>query len=193
MPKNKPAKKPSGPVLTPTLMKEITETAVQKGVEAYRKEIEKQREETKDRRFRNTKLLLEKYTGLVEHSKGAIHSASQVDDDIELEELVQIMKGYDERYVAEVPSIMESAAFTSTVVHHVNRMLDFWKRCCSVSQKPEDARRYRVIFYLYLAPPEEQKTFQQIADKEMVDISTIYKDHKMALRQLSALFFGYFE
>ena len=63
MPKNKPAKKPSGPVLTPTLMKEITETAVQKGVEAYRKEIEKQREETKDRRFRNTKLLLEKYTG----------------------------------------------------------------------------------------------------------------------------------
>lgn len=88
---------------------------------------------------------------------------------------------------------MKSAAFTSTVVHHVQRMLDFYKRCCDVSQKPEDSRRYRVIHYLYLAEPEERKSFQQIADQEMVDISTIYKDHKLALRQLSALFFGYFE
>ena len=34
---------------------------------------------------------------------------------------------------------------------------------------------------------------QDIAQEENVDISTIYKDHKLALRQLSALFFGYFE
>ena len=94
------------------------------------------------------------------------------------------------RYEASVPSIMKSAAYTSTVVHHVQRMLDFYKRCCDVSQKPEDARRYRVIHYLYLAEPEEKKTFQQIADAETVDISTIYKDHKLALRQLSALFLG---
>ena len=72
-------------------------------------------------------------------------------------------------------------------------MLDFYKRCCEVSQKPEDTRRYRVIYFSYLAEPEEQLTFQQIAEQEMVDISTIYKDHKLALRQLSALFFGYFE
>lgn len=88
---------------------------------------------------------------------------------------------------------MKSAAYTRTLVHHVRRMLDFYKRCCEVSQKPEDARRYRVIYFSYLAEPEEQLTFQQIAEQEMVDISTIYKDHKLALRQLSALFFGYFE
>ena len=38
-----------------------------------------------------------------------------------------------------------------------------------------------------------QKTFQDIAEEENVDVSTIYRDHKMALRQLSALFFGCFE
>lgn len=186
-------KKPSGPILTPTLLRAISEAAAQKGVEAYRKEVEIQRAKARDSRFQNTKLLLEKYKGLEEHSKGAVQSASQVDDDMDLEELVHIMKGYDERYEASVPSIMKSAAFTSTVVHHIQRMLDFYKRCCDVSQKPEDSRRYRVIHYLYLAEPEERKSFQQIADQEMVDISTIYKDHKLALRQLSALFFGYFE
>lgn len=186
-------KKPSGPILTPALLKAISEAAAEKGIEAYRKEIEFQRAEAKDRRFHNTKLLLERYKGLEEHSKEAVHNASQVDDDPDLDELVQMMKGYDERYEASVPSVMKSAAYTSTLVHHVKRMLDFYKRCCDVSQKPEDARRYRVIYYSYLAEPEEQKTFQQIAEDEMVDVSTVYKDHKLALRQLSALFFGYFE
>ena len=189
----KKSTKPTGPILTPTLLRAIAEAAAEKGVEAYRREVEVQRVKARDRRFQNTKFLLEKYKGLEEHSKDAVQSASQVDDDLELEELVQIMRGYDERYEASVPSIMKSAAYTSTVVHHVQRMLDFYKRCCDVSQKPEDARRYRVIHYLYLAEPEEKKTFQQIADAETVDISTIYKDHKLALRQLSALFFGYFE
>ena len=186
-------KQPTGQILTPTLLKAISEAAAQKGVEAYRKEVEDQREKAKDRRFRDTKLLLERYKGLEEHSRDAVYDASQVDDDPDLEELVNMMKGYDNRYKASVPSIMKSASYTRTVVHHVGKMLDFYKRCCEVSKKPEDARRYRVIHSLYLEEPEDRKSYQQIADDEAVDISTIYKDHKLALRQLSALFFGYFE
>ena len=186
-------KKQPGTILTPTLLKAISEAAAQKGVEAYRKEVESQKAAAKDRRYHDTRLLLERYKGLEGHSKEAVQSASQVEDDLDLEELVDMMKGYDERYEATVPSVMKSAAYTRTLVHHVRRMLDFYKRCCEVSQKPEDARRYRVIYFSYLAEPEEQLTFQQIAEQEMVDISTIYKDHKLALRQLSALFFGYFE
>lgn len=186
-------KKPSGPILTPTLLKAIAEAASEKAIEAYRKEVEVHREEAIDRRFHNTKLLLERFKGLEEHSKEAVRSASQVEDDPDLEELVELMKGYDNRYEASVPSIMKSAAYTSTLVHHVKRMLDFYKRCCDVSQKPEDSRRYRIIYSTYLAEPEDQKSFQDIAQEENVDISTIYKDHKLALRQLSALFFGYFE
>ena len=181
-------KKPSGPILTPTLLKAIAEAASEKAIEAYRKEVEVHREEARDRRFHNTKLLLERFKGLE-----AVRSASQVEDDPDLEELVELMKGYDNRYEASVPSIMKSAAYTSTLVHHVKRMLDFYKRCCDVSQKPEDSRRYRIIYSTYLAEPEDQKSFQDIAQEANVDISTIYKDHKLALRQLRALFFGYFE
>lgn len=186
-------KKQPGTILTPTLLKAISEAAAQKGVEAYKKEVENQKAAAKDRRYHDTRLLLERYKGLEEHSKEAVQSAAQVEDDLDLEELVDMMKGYDERYEATVPSVMKSAAYTRLLVHHVRRMLDFYKRCCEVSQKPEDTRRYRVIYFSYLAEPEEQLTFQQIAEQEMVDISTIYKDHKLALRQLSALFFGYFE
>lgn len=146
-------KKPSGPILTPTLLKAIAEAASEKAIEAYRKEVEVHREEARDRRFHNTKLLLERFKGLEEHSKEAVRSASQVEDDPDLEELVELMKGYDNRYEASVPSIMKSAAYTSTLVHHVKRMLDFYKRCCDVSQKPEDSRRYRIIYSTYLAEP----------------------------------------
>ena len=60
----------TGPILTPTMLKAISEAAAQKGVEAYRKEVEVQREKVKDRRFRDTKLLLERYKGLEEHKQG---------------------------------------------------------------------------------------------------------------------------
>lgn len=110
-------KKPSGPVLTPALVKAISEAAAEKAIEAYRKEAEHHREEARDRRFHNTKLLLERFKGLEEHSKEAVRSASQVDDDPDLEELVEMMKGYDNRYEANVPSIMKSAAYLHTPQH----------------------------------------------------------------------------
>ena len=66
----KKSTKPTGPILTPTLLRAIAEAAAEKGVEAYRREVEVQRVKARDRRFQNTKLLLEKYKGLEEHSKG---------------------------------------------------------------------------------------------------------------------------
>ena len=92
-----------------------------------------------------------------------------------------------------VTSVRESAARTRILVHHIDRMLDYFKYRCDHSSKPEDARRYRIVYYSYLAEEAEQKTFQELAEDENVDISTIYRDHKAALRQLSALIFGYFE
>ena len=36
-------------------------------------------------------------------------------------------------------------------------------------------------------------TAQEIADEEHVDVSTIYKDQRAAIQQLSAMIFGYIE
>ena len=186
-------KKPGSTTLTAEQRKEIIGVASQVAIEQYQKSAERAKQTARDKRLHNTKLLMEKYRSFVIHSKTAVHEASQVEDDFDLDDLLELMDcGTGDKELA-VTSVRESAARTRILVHHIDRMLDYFKYRCDHSPKPEDDRRYRIIHYSYLAEEKEQKTFQELADEENVDISTIYRDHKVALRQLSALIFGYFE
>lgn len=179
--------------LTDEQRREIISMASQVAIEQYHKEAERTRRAARDKRFRNTKLLMEKYRGFVIHSQSAVFDAAQIDDDIGFDALLDIMGCGDGDRKLSVASVQESAARTRILVHHIDQMLEYYKFKCDHSPKPEEARRYRVIYYTYLVDEQEQKTFQMLADEENVDLSTIYKDHKAALQQLSALFFGYFE
>ena len=80
---------------------------------------------------------------------------------------------------------------TRLLIRHVDTMLSCFETVCQKSRKPEDARKLRVIRGLYLV--DDPKTPQEIAEEEQVDPSTVYRDKRDALRQLSALIFGYFE
>lgn len=187
-------KKQSGSTtLTAEQRREIIGMASQVAIEQYQKAAERAKQNARDKRLHNTKLLMEKYRSFVIHSKTAVHEASQGEDDFDLDDLLELMDcGTGDKELA-VTSVRESAARTRILVHHIDRMLDYFKYRCDHSSKPEDARRYRIVYYSYLAEEAEQKTFQELAENENVDISTIYRDHKAALRQLSALIFGYFE
>lgn len=176
--------------ITAEQRKEIIGIASQVAIEKYEKVIEKHRKEAKDRRLHNTKLLLERYRAFVIHSESAVYDASQIDDDMDLDSLLDLMD-CGHKVVAE--SVQDSVARTRILVHHVNWMLDYFKYRCEHSSKPEDARRYRVIHQSYLVEEDQQKTFQEIADEECVDVSTIYKDLRIAIQQLNALIFGYVE
>lgn len=184
------AKKPNQ--LTPELRKEIAEVAAQVAIEQFRKEAERNRKAIRDRRLHNTKLLLEKYRGFVEHSRSAVYEASQLNDDADFESLMGELMSSDSVFkMPVVKSIQESAAHTRIIVQHIERMIDYYKMRCENSSKPEDMRRFRVVYGLYIAPKE--KTAQELAEEECVDITTIYRDLRAALKQLSALIFGYFE
>ena len=178
--------------LTPELRKEIAEVAAQVAIAQFHKEAEKNRKAVRDRRLHNTKLLLEKYRGFVEHSKSAVYEATQINDDVDFETLMDELMSSDSIVrMPVVKSIQESAAHTRIIVRHIDHMLDYYKMRCEGSPKPEDMRRYRVIYGMYISPHE--MSAQDLADAECVDITTIYRDLKAALRQLSALIFGYFE
>ena len=183
--------KPSATSITAEQRREIIGITSQVAIEKYQKAMENHRKESRDRRLHNTKLLLEKYRAFVVHSESAVFSASQIDDDMSLDSLLELMDCKHEQVVAE--SVKDSVARTRILVHHVNWMLDSFKYRCEHSPRPEDARRYRVIQKAYLVEEGQQKTFQEIADEEGVDVSTIYKDQKAAIQQLSALLFGYVE
>lgn len=186
-------KKTSTSQLTVEQRREITELASRVAIEQYHKEAERNRKAIRDRRLHNTKLLMEKYRGFVEHSKSAVFEATQVEDDVDFETLMSDLMG-DCSSAGKMPvvkSIQESAAHTRIIVYHIDHMLEYFKFRCERSPKPEDMRRYRTIYNLYIA--DDEKNAQQIAELENVDITTVYRDVKAALRQLSALIFGYFE
>lgn len=169
---------------------EIIETASRIAIEQYNKEAERARKAAKDKRLHNTELLMKNYRKFVIHSESAIYEASQVDNDLDLDTLLEIMDCWGKK-APSVRSVQESVAKTRLLIHHVDTMLSCFETVCLKSQKPEDARKLRVINGLYLA--DVPKTPQEIAEEENVDPSTIYRDKRDALRQLSALIFGYLE
>ena len=175
--------------LTADQMREVTELASRIAIEQYHKEAKKTKKEIRDRRLHNTKLLMENYRGFVNHSKLAVYKATQVKDDLDFHSLLVLMGCESDDKLPSVQSIQESAANTRIIVEHIDFMLDYYKERCESSFKAEDGRRYRVVYGTYISPTP--KSAQQIADEELIDISTVYKDLKAGLRQLSALMFGY--
>ena len=169
---------------------EIIETASRIAIEQYNKEAERARKAAKDKRLHNTELLMKKYRSYVKHSESAIYEMSQVDDDLDLDTLLDIMDCGGSKALS-VRSVQESVARTRLLIHHIDTMLECFKTVCMKSRKPEDARKYRVIQKLYL--DDDPKTPQDIAEEEGCDPSTVYRDKRDAIRQLSALIFGYFE
>jgi len=177
--------------LTDEQRREIAETASRVAIEQYHKEADRAKKAARDKRLHNTKLLMEKYRGFVIHSQSAVYDAAQIDDDCDLSTLLDLMGCGEGGGHFSVSSVRDSAARTRILVHHIDQMLEYYKFRCEKSPKPEDMRRFRVVHGLYIG--EEEKTAQQLSQEENVDISTIYKDLKAALNQLSALIFGYFE
>ena len=178
-------------VLSKEQLKVITETASQVAIEKYRKEEERAAAERRDRRLYNTRLLMEKYRGMVEYSKSAVYDATQIEDNYDFISLMDLMKDGSDNYTLTVHSIQERAATVAIIIYHINRMLEFYEFRCKRSGKAEIMRKYEVIKKLYIS--ENEKTVQDIADEMFVDISTVYKYNRAAMQDLSALFFGYID
>lgn len=179
--------------LPSTVLKKITETASSVACEAYRREAEKVRQENRDKRLYNTRLLMEKYRGLVKYSDDAVYDASHLDgdEDMQLHELIELMSEGRDSFTLSVDSIRERVGRTRIILRHMNKMLEFYQYRCQSSGKLEIQRKWDTINYLYLT--DEEKTVAELAKMFYVDERTVYRYNKAALQDLSALFFGCIE
>ncbi len=161
----------------------------------FLREEEKKAEKRKDeiaknqynKKRANTKILLRNYRSLVIHSDTAIYEATQIEYDTGLAEVLELMSG-NRGESFRVESIRESAAKTRVIVNHINEMISHYQIFCERSIKPEDMRRWRVINNFYL--DEVTCTAETIAEKECIDIRTVYKDIDAAVERLTSLIFG---
>lgn len=177
--------KPKEKKLSEATILKVTELAARTAVEAYKKELEAEKARFKDKRFNNAKLLLRKYKWLIDYSANAIYESTQLQDG--MEEILEAM-GAETSEVRKVQSIQKNVVITSMIMEHIQAMLDCYHRKCEDSGKPEEKRKWRTIYNMFIAEPA--LTAQEIADMEHKSLRTVYADVDAACEDLSTLFFG---
>lgn len=178
--------KSKAPRLSKEMKNEVIKLATQTAIQVHDELKKKDAEEADNKRFRNTKLLLQKYRWLNEYNNNGIYEVAQLcaDGEDDIMSILGIETGDGKR----VESLRRNIMVTRTMMAHIDTMLDCYKRKCKESDRPEITRRWRVIYGMYISP--EKLTAQEIADKEFLSVSQIYLDIDKACEELKLLFFG---
>jgi len=158
---------------------EIARIAAETALEFYKKEQEHQIKLKRDRRLRNTKLLLRNYRKFKIHCESNLHELEELRDPDSFEYL-------DVDDLA-IESIIKNKERTAVMVKYIDHMIDIY-RFMSEKSKPEDLRRFKIIYDLYIA--DEEKTVDELSKCHNVEKRSIYRDINKACEALSSLIFG---
>lgn len=173
------------PSLPKNVVEEIAVVAAKTAVETYEARKKKDAEDRDTKKFRNTKLLLQKYRWLQEYAENAIYKAEQLAE--EDDEILGIL-GLCPSEARKVESIKNSLITTRLIMSHIEIMLQCYKAKCQSARKPEQQRRWRIVYRMYISPSMDG--VQTIADDEHVSVSQVYYDIDSACDDLKQLFFG---
>jgi len=167
-----------------SIIRVAAEVGAKMALEVYAKEKEKERKARIDRRLRDTKRLMRSYREIKIHAGDAIASLSEVTQE-DFEFFKNLMENEDR---IDVTAIVRSKARSAIMLTHIDAMLQAYQVICCNSKKPEDQRRYRVLESMCLV--DNPPTVSEIAQRENIDVRTVYKDFDAACEKMSALLFG---
>lgn len=159
---------------------EIARIAAETALEFYKKEQERQNRLKRDRRLRNTKLLLRNYRKFKVHCHENLKELEDLKDLDSLEYL-------DVEELA-IEAIIKNKERTAAMVRYVDRMLEVYRILSEKSRKPEDLRRFKILYDLYIS--DQEKTVDELSDCHKIDKRSVYRDINKACEALSSLIFG---
>lgn len=149
----------------------ITETVLKE----VRKQQDRHSKQHKDRRLRNTKLLVENYRMLNKHCEG-------INADLkDYEEYT-----YDPDQI-QLHTLMKYKVKTKKMLNYFDSMLRTYKEYCELTG-PMAARRYKILYTLYI--DDDKKSADDVAEFYNMDRSTVFRDAKKATEELSIFLFG---
>lgn len=167
-----------------SIVRVAAEVGSKTALEVYAKQKKRERKARIDRRLRNTKRLMRSYREIKIHAGDAIASLSEV-----VHEDFEFFKGLmEDGDTVDVSAIVRSKARSAIMLTHIDAMLQAYQAICYGSKKPEDQRRYRVLESMCLV--DNPPTVSEIAERENIDVRTVYKDFDAACEKMSALLFG---
>ncbi|MNM10439.1 hypothetical protein D3C81_205670 [compost metagenome] len=158
---------------------EIAKIAAETALEFYKKEQERNSKLKKDRRLRNTKLLLRNYRKFKIHCESNLHELEELRDPNSFEFL-----DIDD---LAIEAIIKNKERTTVMVKYIDHMIEIY-RFLSERAKPEDLRRFQIIYDLYIA--DEEKTVEELSECHKIDKRSVYRDINRACEALSSLLFG---
>lgn len=174
-------------------MEKAIEIGVQAGVkealERIRQDNKNKRMLKKDRRLRNTELLLKNYNGLLEHYKTSKYTQDKIETESpedpfeEMEAEVEIDEEYETIYIN---SIKRTKARTKIMLDHIEKVVDYYEYQAKNSENPSFGRRYKIIVLLFF----QELTWDETAEILHCSKKTISRDRVLAVEELSVLFFG---
>lgn len=172
------------PLTQNEIVKIAAEAGAQAGIDRYEAEMMRQRRKRVDTRLRNTKHLMRHYREIAINAEDAIASLKDIQQE-DFDFFRSLMEG-DARI--DVQAIVIAKARSAIMLAQVNTAIATYGTIAMNSPDPTEIRRYNVLVDLYIG--EEQKSAQDIADREGIDVRTVYRDSDAACEKLSALLFG---
>ena len=161
--------------LTKHQLEIISEAASKQAISAYEKKAKKEKSELKKRNLRNTELLLKNYVKLKDQCDESIEEIIPADyPEFSLDSLT-------------LESLSVYRAKTMKMMNHVDRMLIAYEWNCEKGSE-EERRRFKVLKLRYLI--EDRMTVKEIVEHHSIDQTTVYRDSKRAIKDMSILLFG---
>lgn len=164
---------------------EAAKVGAEAAIATLEKERSKEAHRKRDKRLKNTKLLLANYRNFKEYSINAIYSAEQSEDIVDILALMWDPNNKSEQIVE---SIKKSAIRTKIVMVHIDSMLRTYRELCEHSKNPNDLRKYKVLYERYIS--DEQYTIDEIAENHNIEPRTVYLDINGAVNSMATLIFG---
>lgn len=139
----------------------------------------------RDKRLRNTKLLLRNYNNFLEHYKNAVYTNSKIEEE-ETGDVFSEFENEDEDLL--INSIKRTHTRTKIIIEHINSIMDYYRFKAENSNDEKMIRRFDILKLVYFS--EEHHTYEQIAEMYEIDARTVSRDIKLATEELSVLMFG---
>lgn len=167
------------------IIKLAAESGAKAGIERYEAEIKNQRRKKIDTRLRNTERLMRHYREIKLNAADAITTIKETQ--VETFEFFKSMMEEGDAKI-DVKAIVAAKARSAVMVAHMDAMINILAQIYLNSNNPIEVRKFRVFEARFiLDPPYAAK---DIAVKECIDITTVYRDCDEICDHLSSLLFG---
>lgn len=168
------------------LIKQAAEMGAKTALATYQEQKKIESVQRRDKKLRNTKLLLRNYHMLKEHAENSVFGRTQMEESA-TDILESMMDLYNDTII--IQSIKNSATRTAIIVAHIETMFGLYRTYCENAANADiEIRRYNVVWDMYMA--EKTLKASDIASKYNMSKENVYSDLKVATERLTALIFG---